>query len=91
MLVDHTSHSRFSVRGYHYYGLGYHDAYDVSFARDVLLAVFATWISHSGFAMVSQELDGDEAPVVVMNRSNFMKRDKGEISYKATPWTIGPW
>jgi hypothetical protein len=84
MLVVQTSESQIVLQSKHFSGGGYYSTIDVSFAGDVLMVVFATWISKSPFPISFRKWDRYETPVIVLERDNCTKRGIGEISYKAT-------
>jgi hypothetical protein len=84
MLVVHTSKSQVVLQAEeHGYG-GYYSVLDVTFAGDVRMDTFVTWISKPEFALSCREVDGYKAPVMILKRDNCIKRGVGEISYKSS-------
>jgi hypothetical protein len=84
MLVVQTLKLQVALHGKHMNGGGYYTTYEVSFAGDVRMDVFATWIANPRFAVVCQKLDEHKTPVLDLEFDNCMQRGTGEVSYEAT-------
>jgi hypothetical protein len=84
MLVVHTSKSQVVLQAEeHGYG-GYYCIVNVTFAGNVCMNTFVTWISKPAFALSCREVDGYKAPVMILKTDNCIKRGIGEISYKSS-------